>query len=374
MRDAGAHAASDDTSPVRQTEQLDWQRLDAYLRAAPSSPAKAGHYDAARALPIDRAGGIEVRQFAGGHSNLTYLLRFGTDELVLRRPPLGPVAPTAHDMAREFRWLSALAPIFPLAPRPLLLCDDVDVLGCVFYIMERRKGLVIRGDEPAALAGRPDLRERLSGAVVDALADLHRLDVTDPALSPLGKPAGFVARQVRGWSERWRRSQTSDLPEMDAVSAWLQKHLPPDTDRPTVVHGDFKLDNVMLDEADVTRLTAVFDWEMSSLGDPLVDLAILLTYWSRVRPGDSSDALATVTKRQGWFTREHILDRYTRRTGRDVSSIRFYETFAVFKIAVIIQQIYFRYAHGQTDDPRFARFDARVAQLARDAAALAQTL
>jgi len=352
-----------DAREVRAGEQLDWPRLGAWLRER---------------LPACGVPGLDVRhppvvaQFPGGHSNLTYLVRFGDVEIVVRRPPLGPVPPTAHDMAREFRWLSAMHDVFPLAPRPYLLCEDLDIIGSVFYAMERRRGLVVRADEPAQLANA-DARRRLSAAMIDTLADLHAIDVRTPPLSTLGKPAGFVERQVRGWSERWHRSRTTPLAEMDALAEWLRAHLPGDPPTPSVVHGDFKLDNVMLDPEDVGRIVAVFDWEMSALGDPLVDLGIVLTYWSPTAPPEQRDALTSVTDRPGFFTRQEILDRYAARSGRDISGIQYYEIFAVFKIAVVIQQIFYRYAHGQTSDRRFATFDARVAYLARHAARLAES-
>src|SRR5262249_49832628 len=205
---------------------------------------------------------------------------------------------------------------------------------------------------------------------VATLSDLPSIDIAAARLAELGKPSGFVARQVRGWTERWQRSKTTDLPEMDALAEWLIRRLPPDPLRPTVLHGDFKLDNVMLDADDVGRIVAVFDWEMSALGDPLVDVGILLTYWTPTRPPGQRDALASVTDRPGWFSREEIIQRYAARTGRDVSAIRFYEVFAVFKVAVVIQQIFYRYVRGQTNDPRFASFGDRVTNLAREAAAL----
>jgi aminoglycoside phosphotransferase (APT) family kinase protein len=350
-----------DAKEVRAGEQLDWTRLVAWLR---------DRLPACGVEDLDVTREPVVAQFPGGHSNLTYLVRFGEVDIVVRRPPLGPVAPTAHDMAREFRWLSAMHGVFPLAPRPYLLCDDLEVIGSVFYAMERRRGTVVRAEEPPALAN-PAARRRLSQAMVDTLADLHAIDVSVPRLGALGKPAGFVERQVRGWSERWLRSKTDALPEMDRLAEWLRAHLPGDPPRPSVVHGDFKLDNVMLAPDDVGRIVAVFDWEMSALGDPLVDLGILLTYWSPTAPPEQRDALTSVTDRPGYFTREEIIARYAARSGGDLSGIRYYEIFAVFKIAVVIQQIYYRYAHGQTKDPRFATFDARVGYLARHAAALA---
>jgi aminoglycoside phosphotransferase (APT) family kinase protein len=274
-------------------------------------------------------------------------------------------------MAREYRWLAAVHPVFPYAPRPYLLCDDPRVIGSIFYVMERRHGIVVRHDEPPALAGHPAARRRISEALVDTLADLHAIDVAAHGLSGLGRPAGFVERQLRGWTERWHRSKTTELPDMDAIAEWLSARLPPDPVRPAIVHGDFKLDNVMLDAADIGRIVAVFDWEMSALGDPLVDVGIVLAYWAATAPPGQHDALTAVTDRPGWFTRDEIVDRYAVRTGRDLSAIRFYETFAVFKVAVVIQQIFYRFHSGQTDDPRFAGFADRVKYLARQAASLA---
>ena len=215
-------------------------------------------------------------------------------------------------MAREFRWLSAMHRVFPLAPRPYPLCDDRSLIGSVFYVMERRRGLVVRPEEPSALAISPAVRRRLSAAIVDTLADLHAVDLVVQGLLHLGKPAGFVERQVRGWTERWHRSQTSVLREMDRLAQWLAATLPPNPDRPTVVHGDFKLDNLMLDANHPERLVAVFDWEMSALGDPLVDLGILLAYWASITPA-GGDALTTMTSQPGWFTRDELIDRYQAR-------------------------------------------------------------
>jgi aminoglycoside phosphotransferase (APT) family kinase protein len=347
-----------DTREVRTGETLDWKALETYLRL---------HLPVQQIKGLDLSREMEVSQFPGGHSNLTYLVRFGGAELVLRRPPLGPVPPKAHDMAREYRWLAALNPVFPLAPRPYLLCDDAAVIGSVFYVMERRRGVVVRAEEPMPLRDHPEARRRVSEALVDTLADLHRLDVTTDPLAALGKPAGFVDRQVRGWSERWKRSKLDDLPEMDALAEWLIARIPPDADPPAVVHGDFKLDNVLLDPLDLGNLVAVFDWEMSALGDPLVDLGLLLTYWAPTAPPSQREPLPTVTDRPGYFTRQEIMDRYAARSGRDVSNIRFYETFALFKLAAVIQQIFYRYKRGQTSDERFANFGDRVEYLARQA-------
>ena len=356
-------STSSDTNPVRASEQLDWDALASFARERLA--AELGNQ-------FDRTAPMIVEQFPGGHSNLTYLLRFGDQEFAMRRPPFGPVPPKAHDMAREYRILAAVHPLFPLAPRPYVLCEDPGLIGSIFYIMERRHGLVIRYDEPPELADRPFERRRVSLAMVDVLADLHLVDINAHGLAAIGKPAGFVERQVRGWSQRWQGSQTSEQPEMDQLAQWLIDRLPPDPSRATLLHGDYKLDNVMLDALDLGRLVAVFDWEMSAVGDPLVDLGILLAYWVHTAPASQSDSLTSVTQRPGWFTRAELLERYGARTGSDLAKIDFYEVFAVFKLAVVLQQIFYRYQRGQTDDPRFAMLDKRVIWLARIATALAE--
>lgn len=356
-------APSPDTKPVRPSEQLDWAAVESYVRVRLAAVLKD---------QFDAAGPMTVEQFPGGHSNLTYLLRFGNQEFVMRRPPFGPVPPKAHDLAREFRILEAVHPVYFLAPRPFVLCEDTGVAGSTFYVMERRRGLVVRTKEPPELSDKPQERRRASEAIVNALADLHNVDIALHGLIALGKPVGFVERQVRGWSERWKGSQTSELPEMDALASWLADRLPSDPLRPTMVHGDFKLDNVMLDQHDVGRVVAVFDWEMSAVGDPLVDLGILLAYWVHVSTASQDDAVSSVTQLPGWFTREEMLERYGRRTELDVTNIAFYEIFALFKLAVVLQQIFYRYYRGQTDDQRFATLDRRVTWLARIATSLAE--
>ena len=331
-----------DTRPVRASEQLDWEKLSAYLREQ-----------------LNVTGEMTVSQFPGGHSNLTYDIAFGDREFVLRRPPFGPVPPRAHDMAREARVLQAVHPHFPLAPKPYLLCEDPSIIGSVFYVMERRRGIVIRATEPP---GIESLRGAISASVVDTLADLHAIDVAAHGLDALGKPAGFVARQIRGWTERWHGSKTTEVPEMESLASWLEARIPLDPARPSLVHGDFKLDNVMLDERDPTRLVGVFDWEMTAIGDPLVDVGILLCYW--VHAAVEHEAIPSVTKAPGWFSRNEILERYATRSGHTLENITVYEVFAVFKLAVVIQQIYARFVRGQTDDPRFASLGDRVALLA----------
>jgi len=349
-----------DTRPVRAGEELDWARLEAWLRENLRTSDVPG---------LDLRERMEIAQFPGGHSNLTYHVRFGTTELVVRRPPFGPVPPTAHNMAREYRWLSAVHPVFPLAPRVFALCDDPSIVGSVFYVMERRHGIVVRDEEPLAIQDKPHVRGGISLALIDALADLHAIDIAAAGLTHLGKPDGFVGRQVRGWTDRWHRSKTADVPDMEALARWLVESLPENPPRPTVVHGDFKLDNLMLDAANPRRLVAVFDWEMAALGDPLVDLGILLAYWA-ANAASRHDTLTTVTTLPGWLTSGELVDRYAARSGRDLTTLKFFEVFALFKVAVVIQQIYYRFVNGQTSDPRFANFGDRVTYLARRAAAL----
>jgi aminoglycoside phosphotransferase (APT) family kinase protein len=356
-----ASVDSTDTKPVRASEQLNWDALAKYAREKLSGVLGE---------TFDAKSPMTVEQFPGGHSNLTYLLRFGEQEFALRRPPLGPVPAKAHDMARECRILEAINPVFPLAPKPYVLCEDPDVIGSTFYIMERRRGVIIRHEEPAALYENPEERRRVSQAMIEVLADLHEVDMAQHGLVALGKPAGFVERQVKGWSQRWDGSKTSEQAEMNDLSHWLLERLPPECDRPTLLHGDYKLDNVMLDARDLGRVVAVFDWEMSAVGDPLVDLGFFLAYWVHTVPAAERDSLKSVTSEPGWFTREEILEHYAARTGRDLTNIAFYEVFAVFKLAVVLQQIFYRYYHGQTDDPRFAHLDKHVESLAHIAARL----
>ena len=344
---------SPELAPVREGEQIDTEALTAYLRGK-----LEGVED-----------GFAVRQFPGGHSNLTYLLEAGGKEYVLRRPPLVPVAPKAHDMAREYNVLVAIHPLLPQAPRAFLLCDDPGVIGAVFFIMERRRGLVLRREVPAPWAGDPDFGRRVSEAFVDCLAALHAVDVSRVML---GKPAGFLERQVNGWAGRWQRAQTEALPQMEQLITWLQERLP-DSPPATVVHNDYKLDNLMLDAADPGRVEAVLDWEMATAGDPLVDLGCVMCYWPEAGdPAVRREALSSITTLPGWFTRAQLVERYAQKTGRDVSGLGYYEVFGIFKIAVVLQQIYFRYKRGQTRDERFRNFDERVRGLVEVAAVVAE--
>jgi len=323
---------------------------------------------------IPGAAPLEIEQFPNGHSNLVYLLRSGRGEYVLRRPPLGPVAPKAHDMAREYRVLKAVHPHFPEAPQVFVLCEDPGVLGGTFFLMERRRGIVIRDTAPAELAAIPEYPRVLSEAFVDCLARLHAIDIKEDGLSSLGKPEGFVERQVRGWAERWTRAQTEKLADIESVIGWLHDRLPSSAEA-TLVHNDYKLDNVMIRPAG-DGIEAVLDWEMATVGDPLADLGLTLCYWTwaNVAAQDNGHAPAvSITTQPGWYSRERLLQRYAERTGRDVAGVGYYEVLGVFKLAVILQQIYYRYQRGHTRDPRFRHFDRQVRSLARLAASLVET-
>jgi aminoglycoside phosphotransferase (APT) family kinase protein len=354
------------TGPVRTGEELNLASLADWLR---------GRIEGAER-------GITVEQFPDGHSNLTYLLRMSGDgrEYVLRRGPLGPVAPKAHDMAREFRVLQMVHPHFQEAPDAFHLCEDPAVLGAVFFLMERRHGLILRDEIPPHLANVPNYTQLTSEAFIDCLIRLHAIDVSTTGLIALGKPEGFLERQVLGWADRWNRAQsgvkTDEMSEMNRVIQWLVD-LRPSSPAPTLVHNDYKLDNVMLqaESADrsesmvsqsrigqsVIRIEAVLDWEMATVGDPLADLGLTLCYWAGAdAPQLRACGLQALTSRPGWYTRDQFVQRYAAQTGRDLSHIGYYEVLGIFKLAVILQQIYYRFQRGQTQDSRFQNFGERV--------------
>lgn len=344
-----------ETIPMRPDEQLDMRRLGDYL---------AGN------LPgSDQT--LAVRQFGGGAANLTYLLDYGAQQYVLRRPPLGPVAASAHDMGREYRVLSVLHQAYPYAPRALLFCDDLSVIGAPFFVMERRQGVVVRRTMPEAYAAMPNAARRMSEALVDALAAFHAVDYDALGLGGLGKPTGFIDRQIEGWYRRWHAAKTADLPDMDAVYAWLKANQPANT-RVSLVHNDYKLDNVMLAAGDPGRVVAVFDWDMCTLGDQLADLGALLTYWTE--PSDPPYLQATAMMplgEPGFLSRAELVARYAAKSGRAVEAIDFYHALGLFRLTVIVAQIYIRYARGQTQDSRFAAMEFMIPALARRARELA---
>jgi len=341
---------ADGPSAIRNDEKLDEARLSTYL---------------AEHVP-ELQGDLEVEQFHGGHANLTYALKMGESEFVLRRPPLGPVAPRSHDMRREHKGLSALAPLYPHSPRPIHLCEDESVIGAIFFLMERRRGYVIRNEWPRDLGDDPILRRKISESLIDALADLHTVDASRPELAELGKPEGFVERQVSGWFGRWEKAKTREIPAVEELGAWLLDRIP-ESEHVAVLHNDFKLDNAMFDLEEPGRLVAVFDWDMVTVGDPLVDLGTLLGYWPD--PGDSVSRGTgqAISQLEGFLNRQALAERYAARTGFDLENIAFYETFALFKTAVVIEQIYVRWVRGQTKDDRFERMGALVPLLAQAA-------
>lgn len=335
-----------ETRPVRPGEELNQEALEAYL------------------TQVGFPGPWQVTQFPAGHSNLTYLLTSAERELVLRRPPMGNQVKSAHDMGREYRVLSKLAAVYPPAPRPLHYCDNAEVLGSPFYLMERRPGLVLRSPLPKNFDARPEVMRELSLALIDNLAALHQLDYAAAGLADLGKPQGYVARQVAGWVQRYEAAQTEELPSMRRAADWLKEQQPGES-RAALVHNDYKFDNIAVDPRQPTRIVAVFDWEMATIGDPLLDLGTTLAYWVEAADGELLPASAVgPTNLPGCPTRAELLARYEEKTGTPVADVRFYRTFGLFKIAVIIQQIYARYLRGSTRDERFAGLGQNVRTVA----------
>jgi aminoglycoside phosphotransferase (APT) family kinase protein len=352
-----AAAPASDVIEVRPDERFDEARVAAYLRGK---------------LPgSDRP--LAVHQFGGGHANLTYLLRYGDGagaiEYVLRRPPLGPVAPGSHDMAREHRALSVLWQAFPLAPRSFLFCDDASLIGAPFFVMERRHGVVVRGAIPEAFGGGKDevANRKLSEVVVDVLADFHAVDARKCGLGDIGRPDGFLERQVTGWTGRWERSKVEPFALADELQKWLLDNLPA-SPPPTLLHNDWRLDNMAVAADDPGRCVAVYDWDMCTRGDPFCDVGTVLSVWydpNEVPP--TLNPMPTLTP--GFLRRAEAAKRYAERSGRDLASLPYYLVFGTFKMAVVLQQIYFRFHQGQTKDARFAGMGDGAKSLFRLAAA-----
>lgn len=308
-------------------------------------------------------GKLEVRQFPSGASNLTYLLEIGGWSGVLRRPPLGPVPPKAHDMGRESGILAKLNAAYPLAPKPYFFCDDESVIGAPFYVMERRVGVVLDDRFPEGVEPTGELCRGISRTVADKLVELHAVDPQEAGLGDLGRPEGFLERQTHGWIGRYEKAKTDEIEEAQPLMDWLARDIP-ENPEPTIIHNDYKLNNLILDPDDLTRVRAVLDWEMATVGDPLFDLSVSLSYWTE--PGDPEDlreVVPTVTANPGFMTRREVMDRYAEGSGRDLSGMHWYVVFGYFKLAVIVQQIYARYQKGQTKDERFATFGDRVRTL-----------
>ena len=389
-----------DTKPIRQGEEFDTEKLGHFL---------------SRNLP-NVVGDITNSQFPAGASNLTYCVKIGNEEYVLRRPPFGNRVKTAHDMSREFNVLSKLSEVYKPAPKPLLYCDDVDIIGSEFYLMERRKGLIIRGKNPTVMEGgksrsgkqaetqprasvqestndpdaeasplkrqggsqesvpravatgltlenSQDYRIKVCESFISNLAELHSLDYKTAGLGNLGKPQGYTRRQVEGWTKRYLKAKTDEHPELEKAIKWLNENIP-DDDPPALVHNDYKFDNVMLNPVDLTEIVAVLDWEMTTIGSPLMDLGTTLAYWMSKEAGEEMLSMPFNPRvLMENVSREKLVQMYAEKSGRDVSNIVYYYVFGTFKVAVIAQQIYYRYVKGFTKDKRFANFNFFVRML-----------
>jgi aminoglycoside phosphotransferase (APT) family kinase protein len=329
----------DRPAAVRPGEELDSEQLEAYLKA--NIPGLSGE--------------LVVEQFPRGFSNLTYLLRLGERELVLRRPPFGARIKSAHDMGREFAVLSGLVGVYPKVPRPLIHCADDSVIGAPFYVMTRLEGIVLRPQMPAGMIPPAPLMAAIAESFTHNLVALHAVDYAAAGLGDLGHPEGYVGRQIEGWSGRYLNARTDDVPEMERTAAWLADNMPPESGA-ALIHNDYKYDNIVLAPADWSEIVGVLDWEMATVGDPLMDLGTSLGYW--LEAGDPPEILAlqfSPTSSPGNPTRAELVDMYARKSGRDVPNVVFYYVYGLFKLAVIVQQIYYRYKRGYTQDPRFAK-------------------
>jgi aminoglycoside phosphotransferase (APT) family kinase protein len=332
---------------VRAEDAFDVAAMDGWLRARADLPD----------------GEPEVRQFRGGASNLTYLLRYPGQDLILRRPPAGTKARGAHDMGREHRIQAALAPVYPYVPRMVAYCDDETVIGSEFYVMERIAGTIPRRDLDLGLTA--DQTRQLCHTVIDKLVELHRVDVDAAGLADLGKGEGYVERQISGWITRYRKAKTWNTPSFAGTIAWLEQHRPDDSGS-CLIHNDFRLDNIVLDPDDPLRVAGVLDWELATVGDPLMDLGSSLAYW--VQADDGRAALRfrmQPTHEPGMLTRAEVIDYYCERTGLRPANPVFYEVYGSFRLAAIAQQIYYRYHHKQTRNPAFRKLWLMVHLLER---------
>jgi len=341
-------ASGNPTTPVRQGEALDWAGLDRHLKTVlPHLEGEPG-----------------VSQFAGGNSNLTYRLKYANDDLVLRRPPFGTKAKTAHSMSREYRVMNALKPVFPSVPNTLYYSDDEAIIGSEFYVMQKVDGVLIRTRLPAEWNLTSSDTRRFCTCFWEKLIELHQVDFRKAGLGDFGKPSGYAERQVLGWNDRYERAITPDVDNFATVRAWLAANMPADTVRHSILHGDYRIDNVILDSNDPCNIRAVLDWEMCALGDPLMDLGSSLAYWIEDDdPVELKHLLVQPSNAPGMLTRREILDLYQHLTGLDTSNFTFYQVYGYWRLAVIVQQIYFRYFHGQTQDQRFKSFGTAVQQL-----------
>lgn len=339
---------SSDTIPIRHGEELDLKKIEAFLR---------DNIDGLSELPLT------IEQFSAGKSNLTYQLRLGEWEAVLRRPPLGPVPPKAHDMKREFTILQEIHPFFSPAPKPIAFSDE-RIIGAPFFIMERKKGVVLDTRFPDGVTPTKEICLQISENMVDSLVQLHQIDYKATRLTEMTKPDGFLERQVHGWLKRYEKAKTEEISGVDQLKSWLTDHIP-QSQEPAIIHYDFKLNNSMFNE-DFTKMVGLFDWEMTTVGDPLADLGVALSYWNEPEDPDLLKrglGDPPLTAMDGFMTRQEFIEAYARKSGRDVTNIHFYLTFSYFKLAVICQQIYYRWKKGQTADERFAGLNEYVKNL-----------
>ena len=342
----------DGTAEPRAGEELPLDALRTYLE---------------REVPHLR-GDVVVEQFPKGHSNLTYLLKVGDTELVLRRPPFGAQIKTGHDMGREHRVLTGLSRVYDRAPKPVTFCEDESVMGAPFYIMERKRGVILRQGAKVAHGLDRTLMASLSRALFSNLVEIHRVDLEQAGLTDLGRPEGYVERQVSGWTGRYRKAQTDEVEAMDSVAAWLAANFAPDSGA-ALIHNDYKYDNVVLSPEKPTEIIGVLDWEMATVGDPLMDLGTSLGYWIQADDPESLKLLPVgPTHLPGNMTRREVVAHYEEASGRTVEHPVFYYAYALFKIAVIVQQIYARFVKGLTQDPRFAAMGPAVKMLSEQAA------
>jgi len=345
--------AIDRPTEVRRGEDLDIARLGPYLREV-----------------LKLEGELEVLQYPSGRSNLTYMLRLCDDIVVLRRPPFGSKPKTGHDMKREHDVLTALHGTCRYCPRPLLYCEDEAIIGSPFYVMERIEGIIVRRNFPTELGFSPGDIRSVFDRVVGVHAEIHAIDVHEVGLADFGKPQGYVERQVSGWSRRYRRARTPNVPDCENIMAWLESNRPPDSGRGCIIHNDFRLDNVVLDPENPLDVVGVLDWEMATLGDPLMDLGASLAYWvEKTDPQAFQDIRMMPTNVDGAPTRAEVIARYQRVSGLEFDDFSFYSCYGLFRLAGIVQQIYYRFHHGQTEDPRFKEMHLGVTILARAAEA-----
>jgi len=344
--------ATDKATTVRPGEEIDPRAVKAFLQEN-----------------IDGlTGDIAITQFPSGFSNLTYLIDMGGRQMVLRRPPIGARVKAGHDMGREYRVLKVLYPVFSYCPKPLAFTEDTAIIGSPFFVMEKLSGIILRKDLPKGLCFSREQAENLCRALTNLQADIHSIDVKSAGLDFIGKPAGYVHRQVEGWSNRYRKARTEDAPDCEAIMAWLKNKMPEDTEHPTIVHNDYKMDNVVLDPGRPEKIIGVLDWEMATYGDPLMDLGNSLAYWvEKNDPEDMQMIRSMPTNIAGALTRKEILDLYEKRTGRSTQQFDFYYCFGLFRLTVIAQQIYYRYFHKITNNKRFAMLTSVVTSLEKTA-------